>query len=101
VDEAAYLRELVRRLEGLLAARLLGAYAAGSFGLGDFDGVRSDLDVFAVCRGPVPRSAHLRPGARRSCVGRERVKLFLDAVLAELAQAGSKKADAPAGPAAS
>jgi hypothetical protein len=56
VDEAAYLRELVRRLEGLFAARLLGVYAAGSFGLGDFDGVRSDLDVFAVCRGPVTRS---------------------------------------------
>ena len=51
VDE--YHRELVDRLEAILGERLLGVYAAGSFGLEDFDGARSDLDVFAVCTGAV------------------------------------------------
>jgi hypothetical protein len=51
VDE--YHRELVDRLEAILGERLLGVYAGGSFGLDDFDGARSDLDVFAVCSGTV------------------------------------------------
>lgn len=50
---AEYHRELTARLEAILGPRLLGVYAAGSFGLDDFDGSRSDLDVFAVCRGSV------------------------------------------------
>ena len=37
----------------ILGARLLGVYASGSFGLEDFNAARSDLDVFAVCRGIV------------------------------------------------
>ena len=49
VDE--YHRELVDRLVAILGQRLLGVYAGGSFGLEDFDGARSDLDVFAVCTG--------------------------------------------------
>lgn len=53
VTVSEYHRELVRRLRGILGERLLGVYAAGSFGLGDFDPDRSDLDVFAVCRGTV------------------------------------------------
>jgi Aminoglycoside adenylyltransferase, C-terminal domain len=48
-----YHRELVRRLGAILGERLLGVYAGGSFGLRDFDPARSDLDVFAVCRGTV------------------------------------------------
>jgi hypothetical protein len=51
VDE--YHRELVDRLEAILGGRLVGMYASGSFGLNDFDGARSDLDVFAVCSGTV------------------------------------------------
>ena len=51
VDE--YHRELVDRLTAILGERLLGVYASGSFGLHDFDGARSDLDVFAVCSGTV------------------------------------------------
>ncbi|HSP72287.1 MAG TPA: aminoglycoside adenylyltransferase domain-containing protein [Gaiellaceae bacterium] len=50
---AEYHRELTARLEAILGERLLGVYASGSFGLADFDGSRSDLDVFAVCRGTV------------------------------------------------
>ncbi|HEY6031242.1 MAG TPA: aminoglycoside adenylyltransferase domain-containing protein [Gaiellaceae bacterium] len=50
---AAYHRELTERLAAILGERLLGVYASGSFGLTDFDGARSDLDVFAVCRPPV------------------------------------------------
>jgi hypothetical protein len=45
--------ELTARLSKILAERLLGVYAAGSFALGDFDPTRSDLDVIAVCRGMV------------------------------------------------
>jgi len=40
----------------VLQERLLGVYAAGSFGLADFDPARSDLDVFAVSRSPVSRA---------------------------------------------
>lgn len=50
---AEYHRELTARLRAILGERLLGVYASGSFGLDDFDGSRSDLDVFAVCRGAV------------------------------------------------
>lgn len=39
----------------MLGERLLGAYAGGSFALGDFDPSRSDLDVFAVSSGTVTR----------------------------------------------
>ena len=48
-----YHRELTRRLRDVLGERLIGVYAAGSFGLDDFDPARSDLDVFAVARLPV------------------------------------------------
>ena len=50
---AEYHRELTERLRAILGERLLAVYASGSFGLDDFDGGRSDLDVFAVCRGVV------------------------------------------------
>jgi Domain of unknown function (DUF4111) len=49
----AYQRALIRRLAAVLGARLVGVYAAGSVGLGDFDVTRSDLDVFAVTWKPV------------------------------------------------
>jgi hypothetical protein len=55
VTVAAYHRELVARLAAILGERLLGVYAAGSFGLHDFDAGRSDLDVFAVASGDVTR----------------------------------------------
>ena len=48
-----YQRELVERLSNVLGDRLIGVYAAGSFGLDDFDPARSDLDVFAVSSGTV------------------------------------------------
>jgi hypothetical protein len=48
-----YHRELVDRLTAILGGGLLGVYASGSFGLDDFDGARSDLDVFGVCSGTV------------------------------------------------
>ena len=52
---AEYHRELTERLRAILGDRLVGVYASGSFGLDDFDGHRSDLDVFAVCRGAVTK----------------------------------------------
>jgi hypothetical protein len=55
VTVAGYHRELVARLAAILGGRLLGVYAAGSFGLDDFDPGRSDLDVFAVAAGEVTR----------------------------------------------
>lgn len=61
-----YHRELTGRLRAILGGRLLGVYASGSFGLGDFDQSRSDLDVFAVCRGTVTAEE------KREIVGRLR-----------------------------
>jgi hypothetical protein len=46
---ADYLYELTRRLEAHLGRRLAGAWLVGSGALGDFDTMRSDLDVQAVC----------------------------------------------------
>ena len=69
---AEYHRELTERLRAILGERLLGVYASGSFGLDDFDGGRSDLDVFAVCRGAVTgaekraRGLHRHTGARNT-----------------------------------
>ena len=59
-----YHLELTRRLATLLGDRLLGVYAAGSFGLEDFDHARSDLDVFAVSRQPVSHEEKLAIVAR-------------------------------------
>lgn len=46
---AAYLSELTNRLEAQLGDRLVGAWLIGSAELGDFDPLRSDIDVQAVC----------------------------------------------------
>jgi hypothetical protein len=46
---AAYVAELTTRLEARLEDRLVGAWLIGSGALGDFDRLRSDLDVQAVC----------------------------------------------------
>jgi Domain of unknown function (DUF4111) len=46
---AEYLSELTLRLEAHLEQRLAGAWLIGSGALGDFDGMRSDVDVQAVC----------------------------------------------------
>jgi hypothetical protein len=46
---AAYLSELTTRLEARLEERLVGAWLIGSGALGDFDRLRSDVDVQAVC----------------------------------------------------
>jgi aminoglycoside adenylyltransferase-like protein len=43
-----YLSELTARLEGQLQNRLVAAWAVGSTALGDFDELRSDVDVQAV-----------------------------------------------------
>jgi Domain of unknown function (DUF4111) len=45
---AEYLSELTLRLEAQLERRLAGAWLIGSSALGDFDRMRSDLDVQAV-----------------------------------------------------
>src|SRR5919205_1819791 len=45
---AEYLSELTLRLEAQLGRRLAGAWLIGSGALGDFDRLRSDVDVQAV-----------------------------------------------------
>jgi hypothetical protein len=45
---AAYLGELMTRLQARLGDRLVGAWVIGSGALGDFDRLRSDIDVQAV-----------------------------------------------------
>ena len=45
---APYLSELTTRLEGQLQDRLVAAWVVGSTALGDFDALRSDVDVQAV-----------------------------------------------------
>jgi hypothetical protein len=54
-DVAAYHRELVARLRGVLRGDLVGVYAGGSVALGGYVPGRSDLDVAAVCRDALPR----------------------------------------------
>jgi hypothetical protein len=44
----AYLDELTRRLQARLGDRLVAVWQVGSGALGDFDGLRSDIDVQAV-----------------------------------------------------
>jgi hypothetical protein len=46
---AEYLSEVTLRLEDHLERRLAGAWLIGSGALGDFDTMRSDLDVQSVC----------------------------------------------------
>ena len=57
---AAYLQELVRRVQVVAGERLLGVWLLGSAALHDFDPARSDLDVQAVSTTP------LTLGERRS-----------------------------------
>jgi hypothetical protein len=52
---AEYLSELTHRLEAHLEERLAGAWLVGSGAFGDFDRMRSDLDVQAVCSTRVAR----------------------------------------------
>ena len=47
-DVARYLSELTLRVETQLEQRLAGAWLLGSSALGDFDPLRSDVDVQAV-----------------------------------------------------
>jgi aminoglycoside adenylyltransferase-like protein len=54
---AGYLAELTRRLEAQVGDALIAAWQVGSGALGDFDPARSDIDVQAVTRGRLPRSA--------------------------------------------
>jgi predicted nucleotidyltransferase len=57
--EADYLEELTHRLRSVLGDELLGAYAGGSFALGDYDRSRSDLDISAVTRDRTPAETAL------------------------------------------
>ena len=54
---ARYLGELTRRLRLVLGERLAGVYVHGSIALGDFSERRSDIDVVAVCEGPIETEA--------------------------------------------
>jgi hypothetical protein len=55
--ERAYLEELTRRVRKLLAARLVGVYAGGSWALGGYRPGRSDLDVAVVVGAPLTDEA--------------------------------------------
>jgi hypothetical protein len=57
---AAYLQQVLRRVQDVAGERLLGVWLVGSAALRDFDPVRSDLDVQAVSTAP------LTLGERRS-----------------------------------
>jgi hypothetical protein len=52
---AAYLSELTTRLQAHLRDRLVGVWMIGSGALGDFDPLRSDIDVQAVCSARLAR----------------------------------------------
>jgi hypothetical protein len=55
-DVARYLSELTRRVETQLEQRLAGVWLLGSSALGDFDPLRSDVDVQAVSTAPLAQS---------------------------------------------
>src|SRR4051812_40201223 len=50
-----YLDELTRRLHAQLGDRLVAAWQVGSGALGDFDQLRSDIDVQALTAAPLSR----------------------------------------------
>jgi hypothetical protein len=50
----AYAGEVRDRLESLLGSGMIGVYLGGSLALGDFQGIRSDVDVAAVSAEPPP-----------------------------------------------
>ncbi|MFD2762867.1 nucleotidyltransferase [Micromonospora eburnea] len=56
-DVRGYLAELVDRARAILGADLVGAYAAGSVGLGAYQAGRSDVDVALVVARPVGGAA--------------------------------------------
>ncbi|MGC4892663.1 nucleotidyltransferase domain-containing protein [Micromonospora sp. DT31] len=56
-DIRDYLAELVRRAREVLRDELVGAYAAGSIGLGAYQPGRSDVDVALLVAGPLPATA--------------------------------------------
>ena len=59
-ETGAYLEELAARLRLVLEGDLVGVYAAGSLALGGYDERRSDVDVAAVTREPLPDAAKQR-----------------------------------------
>jgi hypothetical protein len=59
-EVVVYLERLVARLQELLGVGLVGVYAGGSYALGGYEPGRSDLDVAAVCRGPLGVEAKTR-----------------------------------------
>ncbi|WP_051090435.1 hypothetical protein [Micromonospora sp. CNB394] len=63
-DISDYLADLIRRSRDVLGDDLVGAYAAGSVGLGAYQPGRSDADVALV------RSCHVlrAPGGHLLCV---------------------------------
>lgn len=61
-----YLDDLVATVREILGDDLVGAYAAGSVGLGAYQADRSDVDVALVCAGP------LTEAGKRSLVARLR-----------------------------
>ncbi|MBB5114227.1 nucleotidyltransferase domain-containing protein [Micromonospora echinospora] len=56
-DIRDYLDELVHRSRDVLGDDLVGAYAAGSVGLGAYQPGRSDVDVALLVAGPLPEAA--------------------------------------------
>jgi hypothetical protein len=63
---ASYLEELVTRLRRELGDDLIGVWQFGSGALGDFDPVRSDLDIQGVTARRLPTAARDRVVARLS-----------------------------------
>ncbi|MBU8861092.1 MULTISPECIES: nucleotidyltransferase domain-containing protein [unclassified Micromonospora] len=55
-DIRDYLAEVVRRSRDVLGDDLVGAYAAGSVGLGAYQPGRSDVDVALLVAGPLPEA---------------------------------------------
>ncbi|GAA2190944.1 nucleotidyltransferase domain-containing protein [Micromonospora lupini] len=56
-DLRRYLDDLVDTARDVLGGDLVGAYAAGSVGLGAYQAGRSDVDVALVCAGPLTEAA--------------------------------------------
>ncbi|MFG1649515.1 nucleotidyltransferase domain-containing protein [Micromonospora sp. NPDC049275] len=59
-----YLDDLVDTARDVLGGDLVGAYAAGSVGLGAYQAGRSDVDVALVCAGPLTEAAKVALVAR-------------------------------------
>ena len=80
-----YLDRVVSTLREHLGAELVGVYLHGSLAMGAFDPGRSDVDILAVCTGPLSAQRRVGLGAALAGIPRPRSVGDLELSLVNLA----------------